>query len=281
VNGSWIWSPPIASYCTGGKIPKNTWVSCQVPFSAFGASSSTVIHGFSFDENVGKSWSAVTFSKIQLLNTVPNGTGGATSTGGSSSVSGGSSAVGGSTSATSTVAGGASSLGGSSANGGTSTIGGSSTLGGSESFGGSTTVSGGASSLGGSSATVGGSASEGGSVSAGGTSSAGGLSEIGGTTSIGGMTSSGRSVSVGGASSIGGSGSTGGGTSFGCSISGQQTGEFHLSVKDGAGVDRDFLVIVPASYLPGIPRSLLFGFHGVGGTYDIRGIMVSWKCRTR
>nr|MCW1892540.1 hypothetical protein [Candidatus Uhrbacteria bacterium] len=95
-----------------------------------------------------------------------------------------------------------------------------------------------------------------------------GTSSIGGTTSIGGSSAEGGTVSAGGTSSIGGSSSAGGGTSLGCSVTGQQTGEFHLSVKDGAGTDRDFLVIVPTLYVPNIPRSLLFGFHGAGGTYD-------------
>lgn len=54
--------------------------------------------------------------------------------------------------------------------------------------------------------------------------------------------------------------------SAGCGLPGRQTGDFHLRTTDNRGTQRDYEVIVPASYNPSIPLSLSLVFHGAGGT---------------
>ena len=54
--------------------------------------------------------------------------------------------------------------------------------------------------------------------------------------------------------------------SGGCGVAGKQTGDFHLSTRDGNGVARDFEILVPASYSPSTPLAVSFVFHGGGAT---------------
>lgn len=54
--------------------------------------------------------------------------------------------------------------------------------------------------------------------------------------------------------------------SAGCGLGGRQTGDFHLKTTDSRGVQRDYEVIVPASYRPSTPLALSLVFHGGGGT---------------
>jgi polyhydroxybutyrate depolymerase len=63
-----------------------------------------------------------------------------------------------------------------------------------------------------------------------------------------------------------GAGGTVGGD--GCALSGQPTGDMHLSTTDGLGKSRDFEVMVPSSYQPGVALALVFGFHGAGGNQE-------------
>jgi len=65
-----------------------------------------------------------------------------------------------------------------------------------------------------------------------------------------------------------GSGAAGAGAarSAGCGITGMPTGDLHLQGKDGAGVTRDYEVLVPASYDPSTPLALTLVYHGGGGT---------------
>lgn len=52
----------------------------------------------------------------------------------------------------------------------------------------------------------------------------------------------------------------------GCSMAGQATGDLHFSTTDGRGSARDYEVLVPATYKPGVPLAVTFHFHGAGGT---------------
>ena len=53
--------------------------------------------------------------------------------------------------------------------------------------------------------------------------------------------------------------------SAGCGLTGKPTGELHLTGRDGAGVTRDYEVLIPASYSPSTPLALTFVYHGAGG----------------
>lgn len=52
----------------------------------------------------------------------------------------------------------------------------------------------------------------------------------------------------------------------GCGLTGKPTGDFHVSTTDGNGVQRDYEVLVPATYSPSVPLAVSFVFHGAGGT---------------
>ena len=54
--------------------------------------------------------------------------------------------------------------------------------------------------------------------------------------------------------------------SAGCGLTGKPTGDLHLQGKDGAGVARDYQVLVPLSYEPSTPLALTFVYHGGGGS---------------
>jgi len=121
--------PSIDVYCDGGTIPTNAWTHCQIPLSVFGAASSTVLQGISFD-GTGPSLNTMAFATIQLIaSTIPQGTGGTTGAGGATGVGG------------TTSTGGTSSAGGTTSTGGTTSVGGSVSTGGTTGSGGATSTS--------------------------------------------------------------------------------------------------------------------------------------------
>ncbi|MEO6238615.1 MAG: hypothetical protein ABIQ52_16595 [Vicinamibacterales bacterium] len=50
----------------------------------------------------------------------------------------------------------------------------------------------------------------------------------------------------------------------GCSIPAPRIGDFHLSVRDGRGIARDYEVIVPSGYTPARTWPIAFVYHGAG-----------------
>jgi polyhydroxybutyrate depolymerase len=112
---------------------------------------------------------------------------------------------------------------------------------------------------------TGGNVATGGVTNATNASGSGGRSGKGGNSGTGGMTG-GKGGTLSGTGGATGDGGTAGGD--GCALSGQPTGDMHLSTTDGQGQTRDFEVLVPSSYQPGVALALIFGFHGAGGNPD-------------
>ena len=104
--------------------------------------------------------------------------------------------------------------------------------------------------------------------SGGATSDAAPISVTGGSVSSGGVPVRDVSGSGGTVGSSATQSATGGsqGTSPGCLASGQATGDLHLTTTDGRGTQRDYEVLVPTTYQPGVPLAITFNFHGAGGT---------------
>lgn len=100
--------------------------------------------------------------------------------------------------------------------------------------------------------------------SAGAKSGGGGASSgtAGASSGTGGATNGTAGASNGAAGAAGASGSR----SAGCGLTGKPTGDLHLKGKDGAGVTRDYEVLVPTTYNPATPLALTFVYHGAGGS---------------